>query len=41
MAEENGKNPESVTNNPSEIFKNPIKDMSIKTIKERFKDQSK
>ena len=36
MAEENGKNPESVTNNPSEIFKNPIKDMSIKTIKEKY-----
>ena len=36
MAEENGKNPESMTNNPSEIFRKPIKDMSIKTIKEKY-----
>jgi len=36
MAEENGKNPENMTNNPSDFFKKPIRDMSIKTIKEKY-----
>ena len=36
MSEENGKNPESMTNNPSKIFEKPIKEMSINTIKEKY-----
>jgi hypothetical protein len=37
MSEENGKNPKSMTNNPSKIFEKPIKEMSIKTIKKKYK----
>ena len=36
MAKENGKNPQSMTNDPSKIFEKPIKEMSINTIKEKY-----
>ena len=36
MAEENGKNPQNMTNDPSKIFEKPIKEMSINTIKEKY-----
>ena len=36
MSEENGKNPESMTNHPSKFFEKPFKEMSINTIKEKY-----
>ena len=37
MAEQNGKNPKNMENNPSKIFEKPFRDIPINAIKEKLK----
>ena len=38
MAEQNGKNPKNMENNPSKIFEKPFRDIPINAIKEKLKN---